>query len=113
MGSAAPGFYLIDQSERTLSLEDIVTPALQLTIFTQDYLPPMMLLASGQVVDPNRRCRRVAITPSMLFAYAHMRGPDQHYFDPLLHALYPTPNRYLDQERTVISSIENSDSLDE
>ncbi|KAE9375744.1 hypothetical protein N431DRAFT_334045 [Stipitochalara longipes BDJ] len=91
MGSAAPGFYMIDQSEY--------------------YLPPMMLLASGQVVDPNR-AQRVAITPSMLFTYAHMRGRNQHYFDPLHHALYPAFDRYLFAHRMWLPPIARSTSLE-
>ena len=102
MGSHTPGFYMIDRSERTsISYFHIAISELQLTISAQDYLPPMMLLPSGEMVDPNP-VRRVPIMPSTLFAYAHMRGRSQHDFDPLHHAMYLASDRYLFPERFLL-----------
>ncbi|RDL40318.1 uncharacterized protein BP5553_00297 [Venustampulla echinocandica] len=50
-------------------------------------------------VDPYGAYPRQPVTPSMLYAYARMRGPpDTRQVDPLMYTLYPTAVRAFDQQ---------------
>ena len=112
MGSSALDFYTIDRSECTLHLPlqvAILEP--RLTGSTPDYLPPMMLLPSGHMADPNPE-QRVPIMTSMLFAYAHMRGEGQRNFDPLYYAMYPGFSRYVFPQRILPPQFTSSSSLE-
>jgi hypothetical protein len=55
---------------------------------------------------------RVPVAPSMLFTYANMRGSNEHYFDPLHHALYPAASRQLFTHRVWLPPIARKASLE-
>jgi hypothetical protein len=63
--------------------------------------------------DLLQRHPRVAVTPSMLYAYAHLRGAKSQHVDPLHHALYPASRRNTFPHRMWIPPILKSSSIEE
>ena len=69
---------------------------------------PPDLFAQTRMLHPDLelRCPRIPVTPSMLQAYALMRGTNvPHTFDPLHQALYPGRNRILFPHRLYLPSM--------
>lgn len=56
---------------------------------------------------------RIAITPSMLYAYACMRGKSGLQGDPVHSALYPVPKRWTGVGRVIIPMVKERGSMDE
>jgi hypothetical protein len=67
---------------------------------TQDSVPLQDLPA-----DPFPGHPRIPVTPSMLLAYSHLRGPKFEEVDPLHDALYPAMSRTFPQGKLVLPQI--------
>jgi hypothetical protein len=62
--------------------------------------------------DPFPGHPRIPVTPSMLLAYSHMRGPKFEQVDPLHDALYPVMSRTFRQGKLVLPQIEGTELVE-
>ncbi|KAE8444429.1 hypothetical protein EG329_000520 [Mollisiaceae sp. DMI_Dod_QoI] len=79
-------------------------------------LPPIEIDDQGQVVTRinfDKEYPRIAMTPSMLYTYASMRGRSSLQGDPVHSALYPVPKRWLGAGRVIIPMVKERGSMDE
>ena len=78
------------------SLCPFLIATLMLIVFSVETKLCKELVRASEVAPEHDPNLRVGVTPSMLSAYAHLRGPNYgRYFDPLYHALYSTKERGL------------------